>query len=457
MERNEKKRVSLLEGPEGRHLLRLALPMVAGIMAMMGFNMVDTFFVARLGTLPLAAMALTFPLVMVASSVSLGISVSTSIAISRAFGGNRPKDVKRLTTDAVTLGILISIAFAVIGFFLLNPVLHAIEGDLPTHALARSYLVIWLCGTPFFFLPMIGNMAIRATGDTVTPSVLIILGVVINAILDPLLIFGPGPLPRLGIAGAAWATLIARGCTCIAVLWLLRVREHMLISPFTGLRIVLGTWRSLLKNAVPIGLNNFITPLQRGILTRLLAGLGAPVVAGYGVAIRVESFTLTCIFALQSVIGIFIGQNVGAKQWGRVGRGIRLSETFALLNGLASFVLLISFGKPIARFFNSDADVVSATYVYFAAVGITFGLRAVYLAGSAALNSLHHAVDATVITIVYGLIVTVTTAWVGSYFWGIAGLFGGLALGNLVGGLGTHLWLCRVIQQETAASQRCNC
>ena len=81
----------------------------------------------------------------------------------------------------------------------------------------------------------------------------------------------------------------------------------MLISPFADVRIVLGTWRTLLKNAVPIGLNNLITPVQRGILTRLLAGLGAPVVAGYGVAIRVESFTLTCIFALQSVIGIFIG------------------------------------------------------------------------------------------------------------------------------------------------------
>lgn len=452
MDRHEKKRASLLEGREGRHLLRLALPMVAGILAMIGFNMVDTLFVARLGTLPLAAMTLTFPLVMVASSVSLGISVSTSIAVSRAFGASRPEDVKRLTTDAVSLGILISIVFAVIGLILLNPVLHAIEGGLPTHALARSYMVIWLCGTPFFFLPMIGNMAIRATGDTVTPSVLLILGVVINAILDPLLIFGPGPFPRLGIAGAAWATIISRGGTCIAVLWLLCVRKRMLIFPFAGLRTVVGTWRNLLKNAVPIGLNNLITPLQRGSLTRLLAGLGAPVVAGYGVAIRVESFTLTSIFALQSVIGIFIGQNVGAKQWRRVSRGIRSVEIFSLLNGLTAFVMLISFGKPIARFFNSDADVVSTTYIYFAVVGITFGLRAVYLTGSAALNSLHHAVDATVITIVCGLIVTVTAAWAGSYFWGTAGLFGGLALGNLVGGFGTHLWLHRVMERETVAS-----
>jgi putative MATE family efflux protein len=452
MEKHAKKRASLLEGPEGRHLLRLALPMVAGILAMMGFNMIDTFFVARLGTLPLAAMTLTFPLVMVAGSVSLGISVSTSIAVSRAFGGNRPEDVKRLTTDAVALGILVSIIFAVIGFFLLNPVLHAIEGDLPTHELARSYMVIWLFGTPFFFLQMIGNMAIRATGDTVTPSVLIILGVVINAVLDPLLIFGVGPLPRLGIAGAAWATLIARGCTCIAVLWLLRVRKRMLISPFAGLRVVLGTWRTLLKNALPIGLNNLITPVQRGILTRLLAGLGAPVVAGYGVAIRVESFTLTCIFALQSVIGIFIGQNVGANRWDRVSRGVRFSEVFALLNGLVSFFLLVSFGKYIARAFNSETDVVRAAYVYFMVVGVTFGSRAVYLAGSAALNSLHHAVDATVITIVYGFIVTVAAAWVGSYFWGAAGLFVGLALGNLVGGLGTHLWLRRIVRRETEAS-----
>jgi putative MATE family efflux protein len=430
--------------------------MMVGILAMMGFNMTDTFFVARLGTLPLAAMTLTFPIVMVVNSISLGISVSTSIAVSRAYGSNRPEDVKRLTTDAVSLGILVSIVFALIVFFLLNPLLHVIEGDLPTHDLARSYLVIWLFGIPFLFLTMIGNMAIRATGDTVTPSVLIILSVVINIILDPLLIFGLGSFPRLGIEGAAWATLIARSVTCITVFWLLRVRRRMLISPFAGIGVVLNTWRTLLKNALPIGLNNLITPLQRGILTRLLAGLGAPVLAGYGVAIRVESFTLTFIFALQSVIGIFIGQNVGANQWDRVRRGVRFSEVFAFLNGLAVFGLLIIFGKLISRTFNNDIDVIRAAYMYFMVVGITFGSRAIYLAGSAALNSLHHAVDATVITIVYGLVVTGIAAWVGRYFFEASGVFGGLALGNLVGGLSTYFWLRRVIRKETETTKISN-
>jgi len=182
MVRAEKKAI-LTHGPIGRQLFRLALPMLVGILAMLGFNMVDTMFVGWLGTLPLAAMTVTFPIVMVFMSVSLGLSVSTSIAVSHALGRGSPEEARRLTTDALGLGCILAVVMSGLGLLVLDAVLHALEGDLPTHADARAYMCVWLPGLLFVIAPMIGSMAIRATGDTVTPSAIIILGVAVVYLL----------------------------------------------------------------------------------------------------------------------------------------------------------------------------------------------------------------------------------------------------------------------------------
>jgi len=450
MMRVSRQRPTLTDGPIGRRLFRLTLPMMVGILAMMGFNMVDTLFVGRLGTLPLAAMAVTFPVVMVLMSISLGIGIGTSIAVSRAIGGERPDEVRRLATDALSLAFLVSVLCSVCGMLVLDPVIRALEGDLPTHGDTRAYLSVWLPGLAFVMLPMVGSMAIRATGDTFTPSAVLLLGVVVNAVLDPLLIFGFGPCPRLEIAGAAWATVLSRAATLVAVLWLLVGRERMLATPFVRPAVVLRSWRRLLRIAVPIALNNVITPLRVGAVTRLCAELGPAAAAGYGVGSRVEGFALSGMFALQSVIGVFIGQNAGAARWGRVCGAMRACTRFGLAYGGFVFLVLLAVGKPLASVFDSNPAVIAATYAYFVIAGVTFGGKAVYLSGSAGLNSLDHAGEATAITALHGLAIAVPAAWLGGRLWGLPGLFGGIAFGNLAGGVLTELALRRVLRRQAA-------
>lgn len=442
-------RAMLTRGPIGRQLFRLALPMLVGILAMMGFNLVDTFFVGRLGTVPLAAMAVTFPVVMVLMSASLGLGISTSLAVSHALGRGEPETAARLTTDALSLSCILSVMFSVLGLVLLDPVLHAMEGELPTHGYARAYLLVWLPGFIFVMVPLVGSMAIRATGDTLSPSVIIVLGVAVNAVLDPLLIFGPGPLPRWGMAGAAWATVLSRALTLLVVIRLLQ-RNRLLSSPFAARMRVIASWGTLLRTGIPVALNNLITPLQIGALTRLCAALGTSAVAGFGVACRIESFGLTAIFALQSVVGIFIAQNRGAGRWDRVQIGISRCEWFGLLYGSAVFLVLIPLGGFLAARFDPNPDVAHAAVWYFRIAGLTFGLRALYLVGSACLNSLGHAPDATALTVLHGLVIAVPAAWLGSLAWGVPGLFAGVALGNLAGGVATTLWLRRKLNRAAA-------
>jgi Na+-driven multidrug efflux pump len=261
--------------------------------------------------------------------------------------------------------------------------------------------------------------------------------------VDPLLIFGPGPFPALGIAGAAWATVLGRGLSLLAVLWVLLFRDRMLTTPWVAPRVVLASWKRLIRNGAPIALNNLITPVISGGLTRLIAGMGTAAVAGFGVASRLEALSFTGIYALQSVIAIYIGQNAGAGRWDRVETGLHKCQRFGLYWGTSVLLLMALFGRTIAAWFDPDPNVVSAAYCYAVVAGLGFGWRGVYLLASAGLNSLNHAALATVLTVVQGIGITLPCAWWFGRYWGLPGICTGVTLGSVAGGVATAIMLRR--------------
>ena len=224
----KKQTPQLIEGPVGKTLIRLTLPMMIGIVGMVAFNLVDTFFVGRLGTLELAAMSFTFPVVLVVSSLARGLGVGTSAVISRIIGEGDQQKVRRITTDALLLSLIIVIAFVIAGLFTIEPLFRLLGADDSILPLIKQYMSIWYLGMPFVVIPMVGNNAIRATGDTKTPSLIMVGAILVNLVLDPLFIFGPGPFPRWELAGAAFATATARAAAMVISLLVLGRREKMI-------------------------------------------------------------------------------------------------------------------------------------------------------------------------------------------------------------------------------------
>jgi putative MATE family efflux protein len=218
----------LIDGPVGKTLLNLTIPMVIGIMGIVAFNLVDTYFVGQLGTTELAALSFTFPVVFVIGSIALGLSMGTSAVISRAIGEGDRHKVQRLTTDALMLSLVIVISFAVAGLFTIEPLFKLLGASAEILPLIKRYMTIWYPGMMFVVIPMVGNGAIRASGDTKTPSMIMMAAVVVNLVLDPLLIFGIGPFPRWELEGAAVATVIARAVTMVISIRVLHWREKMI-------------------------------------------------------------------------------------------------------------------------------------------------------------------------------------------------------------------------------------
>ena len=274
-------KANLTEGNILRQLIDMALPMAFGIFAIIGFNLVDTFFVARLGNVELAAITFTFPFPLLIGSVAFGIGAAVSSFVSRALGAGDQHIVKKITSDAIFLGVILALTISIIGVVTIDLVFKALGADQQTLLHIKSYMNIWYFNLPFIVIPMIGNNAIRAMGNTRFPAMVMAVAGLVNVILDPLLIFGYIGFPKLGLQGAAIATVISRIFTMVAALYVLHYKYKVLISPFARMKCVVNSWIDISKLALPAFLKNLVTPIAMAVITKMVANYGSDVVAGF--------------------------------------------------------------------------------------------------------------------------------------------------------------------------------
>jgi len=245
-------RAKLIDGPIGTLLIKLTAPMIVGMLGMVAFNLVDTFFVGRLGATQLAALSFTFPVILFINSIALGVGMGASAIISRAIGEGDTYKVRRITTDGLTLAVVLVFIFVIIGLSTVGPLFKLLGATPQVLPYIKQYMSIWYYGMFFVLIPMVGNNAIRATGDTKTPSAIMIVAVIMNFIMDPMLIFGLGPFPALGIRGAAISTVIARFSSSVAATWVLVHRDRMVTFERTPFREIFASWKSILFIGIPI-------------------------------------------------------------------------------------------------------------------------------------------------------------------------------------------------------------
>ena len=435
----------MIEGPVGKTLIKLTIPMVVGIVGMVAFNLADTFFVSRLGTNELAALSFTFPVVLVINSLALGLGIGASVVISRAIGEGDQHRVKRLTTDSLVLAMFIVTVFVVAGLFTINSVFRILGARGEILDLVKQYMGIWYFGMPFVVVPMVGNNAIRATGDTKTPSAIMLVAVCCNFIMDPLLIFGIGPFPRLGIAGAAIATVISRSLTFIISLAVLFFRDKMLTFVLPKIREIFQSWKRILFIGLPTASTRIVVPLGIGVVTRIVSTYGKEAVAAYGVSSRIEFFALTLIAALSSVLSPFIGQNWGARKHDRVRLGVKYSERFSVVWGIVVCIILNILARPIALIFNSNPLIISTIILYLRIVSIGYGLQGIIMLTGSAMNVLNKPFHAAGIRITQMFILYIPMALLGSYLFGLTGVFIALVIAYCSAGLASYFILDKII------------
>jgi putative MATE family efflux protein len=424
--------------------------MLIGIFGMVLFNLADTFFVSRLGTESLAALSFTFPVVLIIASLALGLGTGASAVISLAIGEGDRHRVQRLTTDSLLLALLVVILFVALGLLTIDPLFRLLGAAPDVLPLIKQYMTIWYFGMIFVVVPMVGNNVIRATGDTRTPAVIMLVGATINFLVDPVLIFGIGPFPRLGVRGAAISTVCARATTMMVALYVLAHRDRMLTATPPRWSQLMASWKKVLYIGLPTAGTRMIVPLTTGIITGMLARYGTAPVAGYGVSSRIEFFSMGVLRALSVVLGPFVGQNLGAGKIDRVISGVRYSKRFSLIWGVAIYILLALCAPVIASVFSKNPEVKAIIVLYFRIVPLGYGMWGILMLSAAAMNVLNKPLPAAAIAGAQVFALYIPLAYLASQLYGPPGVFAALGLSYIFAGLGAHLLLNRFLERRKA-------
>ena len=442
-----KHQIAFTEGPVGRQLSALTLPMVWAILALMSFNAADTYFVAQLGEHPLAAMSFTFPVAMVLTSVAIGLGAGMSTGIARALGAGDQDKARRLATDGVSLTLFIALLISVMGYFSIDPVFALLGADESLLPLIREYMTIWYLGAPGLIAPIVCTATLRANGLSRLQSYLMIVPSLANIVLDPLLIFGLYGFPRLELAGAAIATVVVRLSTLAVALWVMR-RIGILVNPFIPLTSLWHSWKQIFHVGIPAMATNVIIPLSSALVVALVAQYGSAAVAGFGVATRIEMLALICFYALSSIVGPFFGQNLGAGKPERLVQAVRVITLFCLGWGLLLALLLWLFAEEIGRQFSESAAVLEVVVVYLSIVPLSYGAYGLVMSANAAFNGLAKPMPGLLLSSSRVLLVFLPLALLGQWFWQLPGLFVAAALANLLCGVWGYLWIGRSIARH---------
>lgn len=443
-------RHNLLVDPIPQTLRQLAYPMMLGIVSIMLFNIVDTFYIGQLGAKELTALSFTFPVVLTIMSLSHGLGLGTSATVARAIGQGDRDQVQQLTLHGLLLAFCLVMLVSLLGLFTIEPLFKLLGAESELLPLIREYMQIWYPAVGFIVIPMVGNSAIRATGDTRTPSRIMLVAAGTNILLDPLLIFGMGPFPRLEITGAALATLLSYSLTLAASLWVLIRRERMLVIRWYGWASLWQSWRQILHIGLPAAGVQMLLPLTTAILTRLLSSFGNAAVAAFGVGTRLESLATIGILAMASVLVPFLGQNAGAQLMERVRDGFRYSIRFSLLWGIAAWLLLLSLSPYIAVVFTEDLATQELIQQFLWWVPLSYGALGVLQQASATCNALRRPWRSTTLAVVRLCGLVLPLAWLGAYWQGVQGVWWGIVLGNLCSGLLAWWWIRGIHQTEPA-------
>ncbi len=416
-----------LSGSLMRHVTRMSLTTSIGLMAIFAVDFVDMVFISMLGNDALAAaVGYAGTLLFFTNAINIGLSISAGALTARALGAGRPEEARKYASSVATLGLCVGLVTPVLVLWNLSALLSLLGAEGEVLRLATRYVSIVLPTMWVMAIAMVAMAVLRAHGDARRSMMATIYGGVVNAVLDPILIFGVG----LGLDGAAIASVLARICMLAAALWpALRVHRGF-ARP--SLRQVASDLKPVRAIAIPAVLTNVATPIGNAIVVREIAEYGTDAVAGMAVIGRLLPVAFSVIFALSGAIGPIIGQNFGAEQFTRVREAFLAGIKFTAIYVLGMAAVLFLLRAPIADLFAAEGETRVLIYLFCGPLALASFFNGVIFVANASFNNLGHPVYSTWINWGRHTVGTWVFASIGSALAGASGVLLGQAFGGII-------------------------
>jgi putative MATE family efflux protein len=435
------KPVSLTKDPIARVLVQLVIPAFIAQLVFVIFSLTNTYFIGQLGTDELAVLGFTGTLGFFIQVLLMGIGNGTAVVIAHAIGRGEGNVVEKILTSCLLLSAGLAILICTV-ILIFDNTIFTWQGVAPElQPMAASYMRIWSIGTFFWLVPMVGNNAIRATGDSRTASKFTIIMIVFNMVLDPFLIAGWGPFPAWGINGAALGMLISRFIIAAAMMVVLSKNFRMITFKMPEPKLMWQTWKQVFKIGIPISLTKSIMPLSIGYITSLVALTGTEAVAARSLTGKLQGIATSMIQAIIVILPGFIGQNLGAGKIQRARKAMHMIEAFIMGWGLLMWGLLALIGPTVLSFFSDDPLVIQYAVMWIGIVPPFLGFLAMVLVGSTGFNAIKKPTRATVVYLIRMLVLNVPLAYLFYSDYGIRGIYWARALSIIISGTLTFIWL----------------
>jgi putative MATE family efflux protein len=430
----------LTEGNILKKLITLALPIMGTSLIQMAYNLTDMIWIGVLGSSAVTAVGAAGFYMWFAFAFIVIPRIGAEVGVAQSIGRNDVNETKSYIRHSIQINVFFAVLYGItmitfrkelIGFF-------NIQSD-DIIRMAISYLVIVSSGMIFFFLPPVLTSIFNGHGDSRTPFMINIIGLIVNIILDPLLILGIGPFPRIGVAGAAVATITAQFIVTMVFIYIIRKRTDF----FVGLNFLQKPdWkhiRKITRLGAPVALQSGAFTFIAMVIARILSGWGPTPIAVQSVGSQIESISWMTAGGFQTALSAFVGQNYGAKKWDRIHKGYFTAIGTISVIGIITSCLLIFLPKPIFSIFIREPDAIKEGIIYLRILGVSQLFMCIEITTAGAFNGLGKTVPPSIVGIVLNAL-RIPGALLLSIPFGLNGVWWSVSLSSILKGLILTSW-----------------
>ncbi|MBW2977720.1 MATE family efflux transporter [Candidatus Woesearchaeota archaeon] len=432
----------LTSGSIVRNILTLSWPTMIAMLLHVGFNIVDTIFVGRIGPEAIAAVSVVFPIVFLMFALGGGLGIGTTSLIARYIGAKKIKEADNAAEHSFIIALVISIIFAVLGLLFADK-LYVLMGAAPDIVNLSVRYSRWIFGfNIFMFISLTATSILRGLGNMKAPMIGMVSATVLNIILDPLLIFGVWIFPELGIDGAALATVISRFFAAVIMMW-------FIFSPKTKVSIKPRNFKfkpffvkEILRVGIPSSIHQSLMSFALMIFTRIIAVFGSIAIAAYGIGFRLESFVILPVLAIAASVITIVGQNVGAKKFDRAERTVWSAAKISVLIVTVIALLFFIFPHFFFRIFSSDPELIGYGVDFLRILSLAYIFVAVSITIGSAFQGAGYATPTLIMTVVRLFILGIPLALLFAFVlgYGLKGVWIGIALSTLISTVISVIW-----------------
>lgn len=443
-----KQYINLLEGNIKQLTLSQTISVSQGFLSLFIMSIIDIYFIAQLGATSLAAISFISTITFLAMSVLIGLTTGITVQISKTLGSNNFYQAQVLAVNSLVFAIFVTFFLSLLGYMSASYFNIFFNTSSEVYLLIKNYLKVWFMSLGFLVLANTSSAIIKGSGNVKIPSRILLISSLINACLDPCLIFGLGPFPELGLMGAVAATIIAWSISCIISLYYLFNYSPLQLTKFfydqtnNNNKFLLSIRENLIPNiqlisrvSLPAVITNIIGPLSSLLIIKIVAQEGIIAVAAFGIAYRIEALATLFTLSLSIAIIPFVSMNYGSNNYDRIYQVFIYCCKLLLKINLLIYVILFVCSEQLALLFTNNKEITKIIMLYLRLIPSIYFFTGLTMVTISILNAVESAKFASAINVIRFGLFTIPLVAIGQFYYHIEGIMFGIILANIFTGI----------------------